>query len=85
MCIKVELKLGKCPYLCNEWTNSYTFDITTLSITLSNSWVRLALGKVVYCENIIPYIKSHFNSKYATDFLLKSLQEMKRNYTKCIG
>ena len=31
--------------------NSDTFGITTLSITLFNFWVRLALGKIVYCEN----------------------------------
>ena len=47
-------------------------------LTLSNFWVRPALGKIVYCENIPTYIKSHFNSMYAMDFFLKSLQEMKQ-------
>ena len=60
-------EVRKKPYLCNEWTNSYTFDITTLSINLSNFWVCLALDKIVYCEN-----------KYAMDFFPKSLQETKQ-------
>ena len=33
---------------------------------------RLALGKIVYCDNILTYIKSHLNSKYAMDFFLES-------------
>ena len=80
MFIKVEVKFGKYPCLYNEWTNSYTFGITTLSITLSNVWVRPALGKIVYCENITTYIKPHLNSKYAMDFFLRFLQEMKQKY-----
>ena len=47
-------------------------------ITLSNFWVRLALDKIVYCENIATYFKSHLNRKYAMDFINKSLQEMKQ-------
>ena len=76
MFVKVEAKFGKKQYLCNEWTNSYTFDIITLSINLSNSLVRPALGKIVYCENIPTYTKSNLNRKYAMDVFLKSLQEM---------
>ena len=40
-------------------------------IQLSNFWIRLALGKIVNCENIgLPtYIKSHLNSKYAENEL----------------
>ena len=53
------------------------FGITTLSINLSNFWIRLALDKIMYCENITIYIKSHLNRKYAMDFFLKSLQKMK--------
>ena len=52
MFVKVEVKFGKWPYLCNKWTTSYTCGITTLSSNLSNFWVHLALGKIVYCENI---------------------------------
>ena len=80
MFVKVEVKFEKKPYLCNELTNSYTFGITTLSINLSN------LDKIVYCENITTYIKSHLNRKYAIDFFPKSLQEKRdRNYTKRIS
>ena len=32
--------------------NSDTFGINTLNIKLFNCWVRLALGEIVYCENI---------------------------------
>ena len=77
MFVKVEVKFGKYPYLCNEWTNSYTFGIITLSINLSNFWVRLAVD--VYCENITTYIKSHIsivNTLWI--FFRKSLQEMKQ-------
>ena len=65
-------------YLYNEWTNSYTFGITTLSINLSNFSIRPALDKIVYCENITTYIKPHLNRKYAMDFSPKSLQEIKQ-------
>ena len=78
MFVKVEVKFGKEPYLCNEWTDSYTSGITTLSNNLSNFWVHRALDKIVYCENITTYIKSHLNRKYAMDFFPKSLQEMKQ-------
>ena len=64
--------------ICNECTNSYTVGINTLSIQLYNVWIHLALGKIVHCENIATYIKSHLNSKYAVNFFLKSLQEMKQ-------
>ena len=76
MFVKVEVKFEKKPYLYNKWTNSYTFGITTVSINLSNFWVRLTLDKIVYCENIPTYIKSHLNRKY--DFFPKSLQERKQ-------
>ena len=55
----------------------HTFDITTLSIKLSNFWVPFALDKIVYCENITTYIKPHLNRKYDMDIFPKSLQEMK--------
>ena len=66
-------------YLCNEGTSSYTFGINTLSIQLSNFWIRLALGKVGYCENILTYNKSHINSKYAMDFFLNLYKKSDRN------
>ena len=44
---------------------------------VSNIWIRLALGKIVYCENTPTYTESHLNSKYAMDFVLKYLQELK--------
>ena len=73
------------PYLCNEWTNSYTFGITTLSNNLPNFRARLALDKIVYCENITTYIKSHLIRKYAMDFLPSLYKKWKRNYTKRTG
>ena len=76
--VKVKVKFGKKSYLCNECTKSYTFGITTLSISLSNFWVHLASGKIVHWENIPTYTKSHLNCKYAMDLFLKSLQEMKQ-------
>ena len=78
MFVKVEVRFEKYPYLCNEWTNSYTLGITTFSINLSNVRFCLALDKIVYCENITTYIKSHLNRKYAMDFFPKSLQKMKQ-------
>ena len=51
--------------------------IPTLVVSLLTFGSRLALGKIVYCENITTYIKSHLNSKYAMALFLKSLQEMK--------
>ena len=46
----------------------YTLGITTLSIKLSNFWVRLALDQIGCCDNIPTYMKAHFNSEYAIDF-----------------
>ena len=80
MFVKVEVTLEKYPYLCNEWTYSYTFAITTRSNS-SNFWVRLALDKIVYCENITTYIKSHLNRKYAMDLFLNLYKKWNRNYT----
>ena len=68
-----------------QWTSSYTFGISTLSNNLSNFWVHLALDKIVYCENITTYIKSHLNRKYAMDFFLNLYKKWNRNYTKRIG
>ena len=85
MFVKVEVKFGKKPYRRNEWNNSYTSGITTLSNNLSNFWVHLALDKIVYGENITTYMKSHLNRKYAMIFFLNLYKKWNRNYTKPIG
>ena len=41
-------------YLCDEWINSYTFDINTLKIQLSRCWIGLALGHIVYIYQFLP-------------------------------
>ena len=59
--------------------------MTTLSINLSNFWVRQALDSIVYCDNITAYIKSHLNHKNAMDFFLNLYKKWNRNYNKRIG
>ena len=62
-----------------------TFGINTLSIESPNRWVRLALGKILYCDIIPTLTKSHLNSKSAMDFFFNLYKKWSRNYTKCIG
>ena len=66
--------------------NSDIFVITTLNITLFNFWVRLALGKIVYCENTTTNTSSHIlivNTLWI--FLVNLYKKWNWNYTERIG